>query len=127
MPLLSLIEDNLNFVLDLNIPACSLSVGNTKAEEKKVEYLTGLDNPNQGKSPLKRQTTNKSPSLYVPIGGKKDDDALSPPPLGSGRDGLKDMKNILKGAMGKKESRENQRRMKELILESQKSKERGKN
>jgi superfamily II DNA helicase RecQ len=36
MPLLSLIEDNLNFVLDLNIPACSLSVGNTKAEEKKV-------------------------------------------------------------------------------------------
>ena len=28
MPLLSLIEDNLNFVLDLGISACSLSVGN---------------------------------------------------------------------------------------------------
>ena len=29
MPLLSLIEDNLNFVLELSIPAISLSVGNT--------------------------------------------------------------------------------------------------
>jgi len=36
MPLLSLIEDNLNFVLDLEIPACSLSVGNTKASKVKI-------------------------------------------------------------------------------------------
>lgn len=36
MPLLSLIEDNLNFVLDLGIQACSLSVGNTQKEEKKM-------------------------------------------------------------------------------------------
>ena len=36
MPLLSLIEDNLNFVLELSIPAVSLSVGNTKKEEKKI-------------------------------------------------------------------------------------------
>jgi len=36
MPLLSLIEDNLNFVLALDIPACSLSVGNSKTEEKKI-------------------------------------------------------------------------------------------
>ena len=37
MPLLSLIEDNLNFVLDLGIPAISLSgTSNTKGEEKKM-------------------------------------------------------------------------------------------
>jgi superfamily II DNA helicase RecQ len=36
MPLLSLIEDNLNFVLDLSIPAVSLSVGNTQKEDKKI-------------------------------------------------------------------------------------------
>ena len=36
MPLLSLIEDNLNFVLELGIKACSLSVGNSQKEEKKV-------------------------------------------------------------------------------------------
>ena len=37
MPLLSLIEDNLNFVIDLGIPACSLSnATNTKSEEKKM-------------------------------------------------------------------------------------------
>ena len=34
MPLLSLIEDNLNFVLDLSIPAVSLSLGNTQKEKK---------------------------------------------------------------------------------------------
>ena len=39
MPLLSLIEDNLNFVLELDIPACSLSVGNTQKEEKKIGNL----------------------------------------------------------------------------------------
>ena len=39
MPLLSLIEDNLNFVLEANIPACSLSVGNTQKEEKKIGHL----------------------------------------------------------------------------------------
>ena len=36
MPLLSLIEDNLNFVLELGIAACSLSVGNTQKEEKSI-------------------------------------------------------------------------------------------
>jgi len=36
MPLLSLIEDNLNFVLELGIAACSLSVGNTAKEEKRI-------------------------------------------------------------------------------------------
>jgi superfamily II DNA helicase RecQ len=36
MPLLSLIEDNLNFVQELGIPAVSLSGANTKAEENKV-------------------------------------------------------------------------------------------
>ena len=39
MPLLSLIEDNLNFVLELSIPAVSLSVGNTNKEEKKIGQL----------------------------------------------------------------------------------------
>jgi superfamily II DNA helicase RecQ len=39
MPLLSLIEDNLNFVLDLSIPAISLSVGNQAKEEKKMGHL----------------------------------------------------------------------------------------
>ena len=39
MPLLSLIEDNLNFVLDLAIPAVSLSVGNTQKEDKKIGQL----------------------------------------------------------------------------------------
>ena len=39
MPLLSLIEDNLNFVLDLAIPAVSLSVGNTQKEDKKIGSL----------------------------------------------------------------------------------------
>ncbi len=39
MPLLSLIEDNLNFVLDLSIPAVSLSVGNTQKEDKKIGLL----------------------------------------------------------------------------------------
>jgi superfamily II DNA helicase RecQ len=39
MPLLSLIEDNLNFVLDLGIPACSLSTAtNCKNEEKKIGH-----------------------------------------------------------------------------------------
>ena len=39
MPLLSLIEDNLNFVLDLGIPACSLSAAsNSKSEEKKMGH-----------------------------------------------------------------------------------------
>ena len=36
MPLLSLIEDNLNFVLELGIDAVSLSVGNTQKEDKKM-------------------------------------------------------------------------------------------
>ena len=36
MPLLSLIEDNLNFVLDLGIDACSLSVSGSKKEDKSV-------------------------------------------------------------------------------------------
>jgi bloom syndrome protein len=37
MPLLSLIEDNLNFVSELGIPACSLSAAtNSKNEEKKM-------------------------------------------------------------------------------------------
>ena len=39
MPLLSLIEDNLNFVLDLGIAACSLSVGNAQKEDKKIGHL----------------------------------------------------------------------------------------
>ena len=40
MPLLSLIEDNLNFVLDLGIDACSLSVkGRSKAEERRIGEL----------------------------------------------------------------------------------------
>jgi superfamily II DNA helicase RecQ len=40
MPLLSLIEDNLTFVNELGIPACSLSAtGNTKKEEKKIGEL----------------------------------------------------------------------------------------
>lgn len=39
MPLLSLIEDNLNFVLELGIDACSLSVGNTAKEDKKIGHL----------------------------------------------------------------------------------------
>ena len=39
MPLLSLIEDNLNFVLDLGIPACSLSAAtNSKNEDKKIGH-----------------------------------------------------------------------------------------
>jgi len=39
MPLLSLIEDNLNFVLELGIPACSLSAAtNSKNEEKKMGH-----------------------------------------------------------------------------------------
>jgi len=39
MPLLSLIEDNLNFVLDLGIPACSLSAAtNSKNEDKKMGH-----------------------------------------------------------------------------------------
>jgi len=41
MPLLSLIEDNLNFVLDLGITACSLSVGNAQKEDKKIGTLYG--------------------------------------------------------------------------------------
>lgn len=40
MPLLSLIEDNLTFVQELGIPACSLSaIGTSKKEEKKVGEL----------------------------------------------------------------------------------------
>jgi superfamily II DNA helicase RecQ len=39
MPLLSLIEDNLNFVLELGIEAVSLSVGNTQKEDKKIGQL----------------------------------------------------------------------------------------
>lgn len=39
MPLLSLIEDNLNYVLELGIPACSLSAAtNSKNEEKKIGH-----------------------------------------------------------------------------------------
>lgn len=41
MPLLSLIEDNLNFVIDLGITACSLSVGNAQKEDKKIGTLYG--------------------------------------------------------------------------------------
>ena len=42
MPLLSLIEDNLNFVLDLGIPACSLSAAtNSKNEDKKIGHYYG--------------------------------------------------------------------------------------
>jgi bloom syndrome protein len=39
MPLLSLIEDNLNFVLELDIPACTLSTGDSRKEEKKIGFL----------------------------------------------------------------------------------------
>jgi bloom syndrome protein len=40
MPLLSLIEDNLNFVTALGIPACSLSTTtNSAKEEKRVGTL----------------------------------------------------------------------------------------
>ena len=40
MPLLSLIEDNLNFVSELGIPACSLSSAtNTKNEDKKMGHF----------------------------------------------------------------------------------------
>ena len=39
MPLLSLIEDNLNFVIELGISAVSLSIGNNKKEEKKIGQL----------------------------------------------------------------------------------------
>ena len=39
MPLLSLIEDNLNFVSELGIPACSLSAAtNSKIEDKKMGH-----------------------------------------------------------------------------------------
>ena len=36
MPLLSLIEDNLTFVKELDIPACTLSSGNTRSDEKNI-------------------------------------------------------------------------------------------
>lgn len=36
MPLLSLIEDNLTFVKDLDIPACTLSSGNSRSDEKNI-------------------------------------------------------------------------------------------
>lgn len=39
MPLLSLIEDNLNFVLELGIAAVSLSVGNAYKEDKKMGHI----------------------------------------------------------------------------------------
>ena len=39
MPLLSLIEDNLNFVRELGIPAISLSVGSAKQEDKRMGHL----------------------------------------------------------------------------------------
>jgi len=40
MPLISLIEDNLNFVKDLGIPAVSLSAANSsKTEEKKMGHI----------------------------------------------------------------------------------------
>lgn len=39
MPLLSLIEDNLNFVKEVGIKAISLSVGNTQKEEKTMGEL----------------------------------------------------------------------------------------
>jgi hypothetical protein len=39
MPLLSLIEDNLNFVLALSIPAVSLSLGSSQKEDKKIGSL----------------------------------------------------------------------------------------
>ena len=38
MPLLSLIEDNINFVKDLGIPAIALSA-TSKSEEKKYDFL----------------------------------------------------------------------------------------
>jgi len=39
MPLLSLIEDNLNFCLDLGIPAVTLSDGGTNKSEKNIGQL----------------------------------------------------------------------------------------
>ena len=39
MPLLSLIEDNLNFVRELGIPAISLSVGSKSQEDKRMGHL----------------------------------------------------------------------------------------
>ena len=39
MPLLSLIEDNLNFVLELGIAACSLSMGDKRSEDKKIGMI----------------------------------------------------------------------------------------
>ena len=42
MPLISLIEDNLNYVLELGIQACSLSAGNQKkAEKERISSLYG--------------------------------------------------------------------------------------
>ena len=38
MPLLSLIEDNLNFVLQLGIPACTLS-GQNQDSDKSIKHL----------------------------------------------------------------------------------------
>ena len=38
MPLLSLIEDNLNFVLDLGIPACTLSGSNSDNDKGFKDY-----------------------------------------------------------------------------------------
>lgn len=38
MPLLSLIEDNLNFVLQLGIPACTLS-GSNQDTDKSIKHL----------------------------------------------------------------------------------------
>ena len=35
MPLLSLIEDNLSFVVELGIPSCSLSTSSTSQKEEK--------------------------------------------------------------------------------------------
>jgi superfamily II DNA helicase RecQ len=44
MPLLSLIEDNFNFVKNLGIPSVSLSAYNKFDEKKAVNYLDEIKN-----------------------------------------------------------------------------------
>ena len=39
MPLLSLIEDNLNYMLELGVPACSLSFHSLDQEDKSIGQL----------------------------------------------------------------------------------------
>jgi superfamily II DNA helicase RecQ len=65
MPLLSLIEDNMNFVLDLGIPACSLSIStNSSKEEVKIgQYYSEIKNGKIKLVYLTPEKLVKSPAL----------------------------------------------------------------